>query len=486
MLGGDLQTPRGVVFEHRFEVGALVEEVVADTASDEGLLDPLYGANLLVECHEGAVVVVQIRTPLRVEARRAAALGAELLVAPCHAIHVGRRGSHIGEVAAKILHAGNLLYLAQDRTLAARLDKLPLVRRDGAEGAAAEAAAVDIHRVLDHLPRGDRAAILVAGVRGALVVQVERAIELLGREHRGGGIHHDPLLARLLDECCGGVEQVALGLDGDEVLAEGLLRGEALLVGVQTQRLFGVETLDVGTVAAEGHLRNLAQQLGVVAVAEGSRHLYNGAVAHAIDQQIGPRRGENRGVKSILPIVVVGQASQRGLDAAQHNGGVRKELLQDARIDRYGAVGAEARLTTGRVGVVVAQAEVGRVVVDHRIHRATRHGKEYARRAQLLEVAQVVAPIRLRYDRHAIPLGLQQTTDDGRPERGVVDVGVAREEHNVEFVPAAGANLFQCSRKEGHQEYCLGVLLFRLRIVSRPNSCRRPRVRTRSVPRGRR
>ena len=104
---------------------------------------------------------------------------------------------------------------------------------------------------------------------------------------------------------------------------------------------------------------------------------------------------------------------------------MRKEAFENLRVDRYGVVGAESRLAAGRIGVVASQADVGRVVVDHRIHRPAGDAEKEARRAQLGEVAQVVPPVGLGNDRHAVTLGLQQTPHDGRSECRVVDVGVA-------------------------------------------------------------
>ncbi len=111
------------------------------------------------------------------------------------------------------------------------------------------------------------------------------------------------------------------------------------------------------------------------------------------------------------------------------------EPLEDARVDLHGAVGAEPRLPAGRVGVVVPQADVGRVVVDHRVHRPGRDAEEEARSPQLGEVAQVVAPVGLGHDRHAVALGLEQAPHHRRAERGVVDIGVAREEDDVQLLP---------------------------------------------------
>ena len=318
--------------------------------------------------------------------------------------------------------------------------------RDRAEGAASEAAAVDVYRELDHLPGRDISLAAVAGMRRPFVGQVERVVELFGREGRVGGCHDHEPVARRLDQRRLGLHQVALRLDDGEVLAESPLVAQALFVAVQADRSVGVEPADIGLVGEEGHLADLAQQFGVVSVAHGPRHLLYDPFAHAVDEQVGPRLDEYRGLERVAPVVVVRQAPQRGLDAADDHRNVGIEPFEDLRIDRHGVVGPESGLAAGRVGVVVPQAEVGCVVVHHRVHRSGRDAEEEARGPELGEIAQVVAPVGLRDDGHTVTLGLEQAPDDCRSECRVVDVGIAREEDHVELIPAAFADLFDRCR----------------------------------------
>ena len=67
--------------------------------------------------------------------------------------------------------------------------------RDGAERAASETAAVDVHRVFDHLPRRDVALARVARMRSPFVGEVERVVQFLGRERRVGGGDDDAAAA---------------------------------------------------------------------------------------------------------------------------------------------------------------------------------------------------------------------------------------------------------------------------------------------------
>ena len=73
---------------------------------------------------------------------------------------------------------------------------------DGAEGAAAEATAMQVDGELYHLVRRD-GLTLVLRVRHTLVRQVERAVYLLRCHRRVRGIDHDVLSAHSLYESLG-------------------------------------------------------------------------------------------------------------------------------------------------------------------------------------------------------------------------------------------------------------------------------------------
>ena len=142
----------------------------------------------------------------------------------------------------------------------------------------------------------------------------------------------------------------------------------------------------------------------------------------------------------------MGQPSQRGLDTPDDDRYAWEEPLEDLRIGLDRIVGAESRLPAGRIGIVAAQADVGRVVVDHRVHGSGRDSEKEPRCAELGEVAQVVPPVGLRDNGYTIPFGLEQPPDDGGTEGRMVDVGIPRKEDHVQFVPSACTDLLECSR----------------------------------------
>ena len=268
-------------------------------------------------------------------------------------------------------------------------------------------------------------------------------------------MHHHVLVARLLDEALR-MQAVALLLHVAEIGRLQLGLPTALLVGGQKDVVFADAAGDVsaamqGDGLAHGefaqqlveilcrHLRfgSSVQQFIVQQVEQGRR----GQFAHTIDNHVGPAVAEYRGAQPFLPIVVVGHAAQRSLDAAQHNGHIGEELFENLRIDDGGIFGPHIVASVGAVGIFGAQAAVGRIFIDHRIHHARRNAEEHTRTAQLAKVAEVAVPVGLRNDGHAVAFGLNQAADDGSAKGRMVHVGIAREQDNVYFVPTAELHL---------------------------------------------
>jgi hypothetical protein len=75
---------------------------------------------------------------------------------------------------------------------------------------------------------------------------------------------------------------------------------------------------------------------------EAPGDLPDGALAHAEDQQIGLAVHQDRAAHLVRPVVVVGDAAQRGLDAAEDDRHVAEGLATALGVDHRGAVGALA------------------------------------------------------------------------------------------------------------------------------------------------
>ena len=166
-----------------FVLAPVQEEVVTHTTADEAALDTREGIDSAVDVEQLGMTGVEVRADLRMDAAGTSALLTGILVAPVHAVHVGRGSAEVGEVAFEVGHLDDLLHLFQNALLRAAGDELTLMGGDGAEGTAAETAAMDVDGVLDHVVGGDALA-LVLGMGLARVRQVERGVDLLSGHRR--------------------------------------------------------------------------------------------------------------------------------------------------------------------------------------------------------------------------------------------------------------------------------------------------------------
>ena len=159
-------------------------------------------------------------------------------------------------------------------------------------------------------------------------------------------------------------------------------------------------------------------------------------LAHAVDEDVGARVEQYRTLELVLPVVVVGQAAQARLDAADNDGGVLERLTDEVAVDRDGTVGAVTFLAAGGIGVGVAAVLGHRIVVDHGVHVAGADEKAQARFAEHRD-AGGVGPVGLADDAHFVAVRVEHAADDGHTKAGVVHVGVAADVDKVALVPTA-------------------------------------------------
>ena len=414
-------------------VGGLVlavieQQVVAYAAADEALLDAGQGVDGVIDIEQLLMVRIQVGTDLRMDATGTLAPLTGVLVAPVHAVHIGAGTAEVGEVTLEVGHLDDLLHLLHDALLGAAADELTLMGGDGAEGASAETAAMDVDAELNHVVGGN-ALTLVLGVRLTGVGQVERGIELLGSHRRVGGIDDNVAVGNTLKDALG-VHHVRLLLDVTEVLSLCPLVAQTLFVAVQHDVVGGGNNV-VGQVDALRHVAYVADGL---ALAEPARQFDGGLFAHTVGEHIGPRVDEDARPQAVLPVVVVGDASQRRLDASKDDGHIGEELLEYLRIDDGGVFRPHIVTTVWAVGVLGAQSAGSRILVNHRVHAAWCDAEEQARTPQLLEVAVVAVPVGLRHNGDAVACSLKRPSDDGCAERRVIDIGIAREQDDVNAV----------------------------------------------------
>ena len=136
----------------------------------------------------------------------------------------------------------------------------------------------------------------------------------------------------------------------------------------------------------------------------------------------------------------MGDAPQRGLDAADDDGHAGERLPAEVAVDERGAVGPEAGVAAGGVLVLAAHLLLGGELVEHRVEVARRDAHHQPRRAHAEQVGRV-APARLGDHPDPEAAALEEAADDRAAEGGVIDVGVAVDDEHVELVPASRGHL---------------------------------------------
>src|SRR5262249_61364471 len=128
---------------------------------------------------------------------------------------------------------------------------------------------------------------------------------------------------------------------------------------------------------------------------------------------------EDRAGGLIRPVVVVGDAAERRLDASEDDGGVGVGLAAAVGVDEGGAVGAAAGAAARRVLILGAVLLLRRQAVQHRVEVAGGDAEEEARPAERAERLGGV-PVGLREDADAEAARLEEPADERRAEGGMV------------------------------------------------------------------
>ena len=172
-------------------------------------------------------------------------------------------------------------------------------------------------------------------------------------------------------------------------------------------------------------------------------NVYDRPLCVAVHKQVGATVEQDGTAYLVAPVIVMGNASQAGFDAAHYQRNVPVSLPHALAVDDDRAVGTLAALVVGRVGVVVSAFPVCRVAVDHGVHVARSYTEEQVGLAESLE-RFCAGPIWLGDNAYAEPLGLQYATDHCHPEARVIHVSVSGHQDDVTAVPAQRVHLLPC------------------------------------------
>ena len=434
VLRGDLQLPGDVVLHQLPEEGVLgvgQKIVKANAAANEDLLDPGNFPELAQQRHIIAVVGVHILAGGGVEALPSAAGTLGHLLFAGRVPEVGGGAAHIVDVALEVRIFDHFFCLGQNGFVASHLDDTALVEGQGAEGAGAEAAPVGYQTEFDFLNGGDAPRLFIAGVIGTHVGKVVHRIHFGCGQGLLGRVLHHIFLPVGLGQPLGG-ERITVAVLDFEGLGVGALAFLQLLVAGQNNRGQAFVQLP----ALKDRAVDIGDVLHVHTGVQGVRNFHDAALTHAVHQQVRLGIQEDGTLHGIGPVVVVGQAAQAGLNAANENGHILVGLPDEIAVDDGGVVRALAHDAAGSEGVRLPAVPGDGIVVDHGVHVAAADQKAQPGATEDVD-GLGVAPVRLRDDDHAVAVAFQNAADDGVAKGRVVYVGVANDVDKVRLRNAA-------------------------------------------------
>ncbi len=294
---------------------------------------------------------------------------------------------------------------------------------------------------LDHCTRVPRIGLQMEDTRG-MGVEHRVFADLCERgqtHHRAGPIR--ALRARLESD-----ERLPVGGRRGGVRV-GLLRGDRVGIRMRIHPARSIEPARINlrpvlrpTPGHEGGPAQIADLLDRLSARQAMRQLDQRALGVAVDEEIRLRIHQDGAADLLGPMIVVGDPSQARLDAADDDGHALECLARALGIDGHRTVGAATRGTVRRVGIVRAQTPIGGVAIHHRVHVP---GGDAEKEVRLSETSEILdrGPVRLGDDADTKALRLEQSPDDRHPERGVIDVGIPRHDHDIAAVPAEQIHL---------------------------------------------
>ena len=398
------------------------------------------------------MVGVQLAARLRRQAMLVAA-GAAAQLRITRRLAIVRRGAaHVMDVALELRVGDHLLRLFHDGLMASHLHNAPLMERQRAKRALAEAAAIAGQAEL-HLADGrDAAGFLVHGVIRARIRQTVHRVHLRGGQRFTRRVlHHELMVGIWFHQAFSrdGVAVAVLHVEAagilEVILLHAIERGQQLVI-VHVLKRFraihrAVDERDVG------HVEPSRQRIG---------DLHDGMLAHAVTDQVGAGVKQDRTLQLVRPVIIMSQTAKRCFDAAQHDGNVLVRAANQVSVDHRRPIGTKPHLAAGRERIGAAMLLGNRIVIHHRVHIASGNQESQPRPSQHRDAFRV-APIGLADHAHLIVVRLKQARNDGHAERGMVDVRVTAYKHEVATIPTALLHIGTANRQErtARRQRCL-------------------------------
>ena len=356
------------------------------------------------------------------------------------------------DIALESGHLGDLFCFLDHALVAADLNVASLMERKRAEVARAEAAAVVDDGELYLLNGGYTAERLI---RRMIVTHVRQRVNMVhllrGQRLCGRVLHKDALAVPLENRLAAhGILFVVLDFDRTGVVR---LAGADILVRGAFDRII------LQIVRIMHHIGRAADSLACVcalfAVLEVVCQLNDRVLAHAEHHAVCAGGFQNGRHNAVGPVIVVRKSAQTGLNAAEIDRRFREGAPRKHGIDGYRTVWALAAHTARRVCIVRTALFRRGVVRDHRVDVAAVDEHSIARTAHFKEVV-LIAEIRLAEDGDLVAGILQHARNDGRAERRMIDIRIARYDEKIAVIPSAIGHILFGNREKTVHIYLFG------------------------------
>ena len=427
MFGRQLQLPGNVVPDNLFQVfrpmgGILQDQIVADAGADKYFFDPWQFPQFFQEGDLAAMIRLQLRADRRSQAAFAAAGPFDAFVPAFDAIHVGGGSAHILNDPFKFGMSAQRGRFSQQGGLATVGDGSALMNGYGAEMAFAVASPVGGQAEADSCKGAHRPPGGIMRMNTVFIAKLMDMIQLGRCQGKLGWVVDQIAPVLLLAEPFGG-DWIVVPKETLEHPAEGRRIGCRLFMRRQFDEPFLFFNRDI---ADPAHIRN--RPLGF----DPFGQFQNGALPHAVDQQIGLSVKKNRTPNAVRYVVVVGKAPKAGLHPTDNDRPrIFKIAAHQVAIGDHCQVRAPVVQTAGGEIVLAALFADGGIVCDHRIHAAGGDTPEKIRFAQTADVLPAV-DIGLGDDSHPVARVQQNLADDGYADKRRIHVGIPGHQDDIQ------------------------------------------------------
>ena len=375
MLGSNTQLTADMIPDQRLKKVVIFvahQIIVTDARADKDFFDTLELTQLVEQAEIIAVIGVKIGAGCGVQT---GAVGAGALLELFFAgrlAEVCRRAAYVVDIAFEVGEGYHALGFFYDAFMAAAGDHSALMQSEGAEGAAAKAAAVVGDRKPDLLDSGHAAQRDIVGVDIVGIGQLVDRVKLAGIKGHLGRILDQIALTAFLHQSFAayGVLLVLFDIGCAGVF---FLVSDAVFIRGQHNSALKIAVGGLGHIAGAADIGDIAD---FFAFFQPFCNFADGALTHTVDKQVCAAIFQYASAHVVVPIVIVDKSTQGAFDTADYQGDIGECSAGKIAVDVDRTVGAVADFAAGGVGILGAAAACHGVVCHHGVHVA--RGYEHA------------------------------------------------------------------------------------------------------------